>query len=318
MSDETGSESPVRSANVGKGPAEEYLIFPDGRVQPVAAESGAAQPRRAWFLRQMIWAIGLFIATCVSTYYVGDLRYSDGWGYMIPVMAILLAHEMGHYLTSLWYRVTASPPYFIPMPFSPLGTFGAVIVRHAGSREDRKILFDIAIAGPLAGLVVAIPVCIYGALTAVPIPWADLPPGQIQFAAPPVMQWIVNAVRGDWPAGHVMESAILDAGWVGIFITGLNLIPIGQLDGGHILYTLIGRRAHQVAFALIVGSLAYMITTGNATFMLMLFLILMMGPYHPPTSNDRAPLGLFRIVLGWLTLSFILVSFTPTPILMLQ
>lgn len=294
----------------------EILIFPDG--QRVVVQDVSSIPERKWSFWQrkdFRWAIGLFIATCLSTWYVGDSRYNNGFGYMIPVMMILLAHEMGHYVTSLFYRVTVSPPYFIPMPFTPLGTFGAVIVRQAG-QEDRKTLFDIAIAGPLAGLVVAVPVCIYGAMTAIEVPIHLVPANDYQFIAPPFVGWIVKAVRGDWPADVVLESAVLDAGWVGIFITALNLIPIGQLDGGHILYTLIGKKAHKVASGLIVGSAVYMFLTGNPTFMLMLFLIVMMGPFHPPTANDRVDLGKFRIILGWVTLAFILVGFTPTPIVM--
>ena len=294
----------------------EVLIFSDGQQVVVQDVDDVPRGKRAiWQQKDFRWAIGLFIATCASTWYVGDARYGNGFAYMIPVMLILLAHEMGHYITSLIYHVKVSPPYFTPMPFTPLGTFGAVIIRQAG-QEDRKTLFDIAIAGPLAGLVIAIPVCIYGAMTAVEIPIHLVPANDYQFIAPPFVGWIVKAVRGDWPAGMVLESAILDAGWVGIFITALNLIPIGQLDGGHILYTLIGKKAHHVARGLIVGSLVYMFLTANPTYILMLFLILMMGPYHPPTSNDRAPLGKFRIVLGWLTLAFILVGFTPVPIVM--
>lgn len=295
----------------------EVLVFPDGRrvvVQEAGAAPGSPVVRKKfWQQRKYLWAIGLFLATCLSTWYVGEKRYSNGFGYMLPVMLILLAHEMGHYITSLIYRVSVSPPFFLPMPFTPLGTFGALIVRQGG-REDRKILFDIAIAGPLAGLVIAIPVCIYGAMIAVEVPHHLVPVHEYEFMAPPFVGWIVKMVRGSWPPGVSMESAVLDAGWVGIFITGLNLIPIGQLDGGHILYALIGKRAHQVATGLIVGSFLYMILSGNPTFMLMLFLIVMMGPYHPPTANDHAPLGTFRIVLGWLTLAFILVSFSPTPI----
>ncbi len=298
---------------------EEILIFPDGRTIKVSGGGTSPPTQRPQFRnsgptrKQYLWSLGLFLVTCYTTWSVGDSRYSDGFGYMIPVMAILLAHEMGHYIASLIYRVPATPPFFIPMPYSPLGTFGAVIVKQGG-REDRKALFDIAIAGPLAGLVLAIPVCIYGAATAQAVPVDQIPSDEFQFIAPPLMKWIVWAVRGDWPAGMVLESAILDAGWVGIFITALNLIPIGQLDGGHILYTLLGRKAHYVAGALIAGALAYMFITGNLTFMLMLFLIIMMGPYHPPTSNDRAPLGWFRVVLGCITLPFIFIGFTPTPI----
>lgn len=295
----------------------EVLIFPDGRqvvVQDVGtASTRPAKKKKFWQQRSFLWAIGLFFVTCLSTWYVGENRYNNGFGYMFPVMLILLAHEMGHYITSLIYRVPVSPPYFLPMPFTPLGTFGAVIVRQGG-REERKVLFDIAIAGPLAGLVVAIPVCIYGAMTAVEVPHHLVPVHEYEFMAPPFVGWIVKMVRGSWPPGVSMESAVLDAGWVGIFITALNLIPIGQLDGGHILYTLIGKKAHRVATGLIVGTFVYMILSGNPTFMLMLFLIVMMGPYHPPTANDNAPLGKFRIILGWVTLAFILVGFSPTPI----
>ncbi|MBB03309.1 MAG: site-2 protease family protein [Rubinisphaera brasiliensis] len=310
------SQQPPSSAS-SSGPTRqvhEVLIYPDGRAVPVEAKREPQRPVPIWRQTQFLWSIGLFIATCLSTWYVGQSRYGNGYAYMIPVMSILLAHEMGHYITSLLYRVTASPPFFLPMPGTPLGTLGAVIVKRAGGREDRKILFDIAIAGPLAGLVVAIPVCIYGAITAVPVDPADLPDDGFQFIAPPIVAWIVELVRGDWPAGRVLDGAVLDAGWVGIFITALNLIPIGQLDGGHMLYALIGKRAHKVATGLIVGSLAYMLLTGNVSLILMLFLIMLMGPYHPPTANDKVPLGWFRVVLGWVTLSFILIGFTPTPI----
>ncbi|MEZ5949377.1 MAG: hypothetical protein R3C12_09200 [Planctomycetaceae bacterium] len=122
------------------------------------------------------WAMGLFLVTCLSTWYVGDHRYGNGFGYMVPVMLILLRTRWGimspHF--SIGHRL---PPFFIPAPFTPLGTFGAVIVKQAGAREDRKTLFDIAIAGPLAGLVIAIPVCIYGAMTATAVP-SNRPPNR--------------------------------------------------------------------------------------------------------------------------------------------
>lgn len=296
--------------------APEILVYPDGRTVLIRADTPLEKPQVWWQKKSFRWAMGLFLVTCLSTWYVGDHRYGNGFGYMVPVMLILLAHEMGHYVTALLYRTSASPPFFIPAPFTPLGTFGAVIVKQAGAREDRKTLFDIAIAGPLAGLVIAIPVCIYGAMTATAVPLEQAAQQEYHFIAPPIVGWIVQLVRGEWPAGHVLESAVLDAGWVGIFITALNLIPIGQLDGGHMLYCMIGKRAHQVAAGLIVSTFAYMLITGNITFMLMLFLILMMGPYHPPTANDHVPLGRIRPLLGWLTLAFILIGFTPTPIVM--
>ncbi|MCA8989911.1 MAG: site-2 protease family protein [Planctomycetaceae bacterium] len=305
--------SPLMTSDSNQKHPPEILIYPDGRTVEVH-DVPSSTSRKVQSNRLFYWAVGLFLATCLSTWYVGHTRYQDGFGFMIPVMAILFAHEMGHYVTSRFYRSPVTPPLFIPMPFSPLGTFGALIIKK-GSREDRRALFDIAIAGPLAGLVIALPVCIYGAMIATAVPREQVPSGEIQFIAPRLMSWIVIWVRGEWPPGTSMESAVLDAGWVGIFITALNLIPIGQLDGGHILYTLIGKKAHRVAEGLIIFSLAHMVVTGNGTYLLMVLLIMMMGPYHPPTSNDRAPLGWFRIVLGWLTLSFILVGFTPTPII---
>ena len=104
------------------------------------------------------------------------------------------------------------------------------------------------------------------------------------------------------------------AGWVGVFITAMNLLPVGQLDGGHILYTLIGRKAHAVAFLVIAAGVAMMFIQGTYTFSLLFVLLMLTGLRHPPTANDSEPLGKGRTVLGWLTLSFLIIGFTPTPI----
>jgi membrane-associated protease RseP (regulator of RpoE activity) len=135
------------------------------------------------------------------------------------------------------------------------------------------------------------------------------------FGNPLILEWMVAIVhRPLGPGEDVAMSPVLFAGWVGIFVTALNLIPIGQLDGGHILYTLIGRRAHVVAKSLLFFALVYMFLTGSFAYGLMVVLLFLMGPCHPPTADDNAPLGKPRMILGWLTLAFIVIGFTPTPI----
>ncbi len=286
-------------------------------------------------------ALLLFLATCVSVFLAGmtpggglagfltianllvhgkpvpleALVYfvQNGLIYAGAVLAILGSHEMGHYLQAKRYHVPATPPFFIPFPISPFGTMGAVIIQGAGV-ANRKAMFDIAISGPLAGLVLALPITWFGLKHAVIGPVPPNNPG-IEFGEPLIFTWMFEWIRGPKPAGfEIMLNPLLFAGWVGIFITALNLIPIGQLDGGHILYTLVGRRAHVVATSLLMLAVVYMIYTANYSYSLMVFLLLMMGPRHPPTADDAVPLGWFRHVLGWLTLGFIIIGFTPTPI----
>jgi len=281
----------------------------------------------------------LFAATCLSTFLVGmtpgagpafleillrgklfEIPFAtlqaaliDGAAFSSSVMLILLAHEMGHYLQARRYHVPASLPYFIPMPISPFGTMGAVIVQGAGV-ANRKQLYDIAITGPLAGLVFALPIAFFGIMNS---QVAVIPPnvqGPI-YGNPLLFTWMIEAVHGPMAANQdIMLTPLVFAGWVGIFITALNLIPIGQLDGGHILYTLIGKRAHVVATLLLLGAVAYMVYSSYFAYGLMVILLLLMGPRHPPTVDDRIPLGWPRVILGWLTLAFIIIGFTPTPI----
>ncbi|GAB4135140.1 MAG: site-2 protease family protein [Planctomycetaceae bacterium] len=254
-------------------------------------------------------ALFLFIATCLSTWFA-----QRSLEYTFAVMFILIAHEMGHFLQALRYGVPASLPYFIPMPITPLGTMGAVIVQGSGV-ADRKQMFDIAITGPLAGLVVALPILYFGLLQS---EIQEIKPGPdvLRFGDPLILQWMAEYIHGPIPEGHdIMLTPLLFAGWVGILVTALNLIPIGQLDGGHILYCLLGKRAHLVAMAILWVAIVYMIATENIAYSLMIVLLLFMGPRHPPTRDDTVPLGWFRIILGWLTLAFIFVGFTPNPIM---
>ncbi|MGE3316882.1 MAG: site-2 protease family protein [Planctomycetaceae bacterium] len=317
-------------------PSEVELIDPRHRQ----AHPGAGpMPYRPTIRSRKRRALLLFLATCVSVFIVGmipgagpagffvflrlliapveganiPILIFNGITYALAVIAILGAHEMGHYLQARRYGVPASLPYFIPFPISPFGTMGAVIVQGAGV-ANRKEMFDIAITGPLAGLVLTFPILTIGLLDAGTAELPENPIGPV-FGDPLIITWMFDWLRGPRTPGHeILLNPLLFAGWVGVFITALNLMPIGQLDGGHILYTLIGRRAHTVAYLLLYGSIFYMVYTGEYAYGLILILLLIMGPRHPPTADDTVPLGLFRVILGWLTLGFIIIGFTPRPI----
>lgn len=258
-------------------------------------------------------ALVLFLLTVGSTYLAG------GWQYSLAVMSILVFHEFGHYLQCRRYGVPSTLPYFIPMPLTPIGTMGAVIVQQSGV-ANRRQMFDIAISGPLAGLVVAIPALLWG-LNFSSVERIPFNQPYFRFGEPLLIQWIIQWKFGAIPAGYDTSlHPVAFAGWVGIFITALNLIPIGQLDGGHILYCLLGRPARKVSLWLWRGAIGLILFsswrgTGDLTgWLVMLALLGFMGVEHPPTSDDEMPLGLGRTILGWVTLPFIVIGFTPNPI----
>ena len=300
-------------------PAWEYIPRDDAeRARDLALEAGygerspepenvdvGARPSRG---QSHKWPIILFLGTCLSTFVTG------GPVYAAAVLTILLCHEFGHYIQARRYHVPASLPYFIPMPFSPLGTMGAVIAM-SGRIPNRKALFDIGISGPLAGLVPALLATWLG------LQWSELAPlqavgrGAVLFNEPLVFDWLAYLKFGSIPDTMVINAHPLAiAGWAGLFVTALNLIPIGQLDGGHILYAMLRQWSYPITTVLLYGALAAMFLTGNYGWSLMVMLLLFSGPNHPPTHDDAAPLGRGRTILGWLTLAFIFVGFTPVPL----
>jgi membrane-associated protease RseP (regulator of RpoE activity) len=200
-----------------------------------------------WFRgpRPVLLAVALFLLTLLSTTYAGSL-YTDGdlWSglsYALPLMAILLAHELGHYIAARLHRVPASPPYFIPFPLPSLGTMGAVILMRDRIAR-RNALLDIGAAGPLAGMLVALPVLIHGLATSPVLP---LPPGEayslegrsLLYLA--LLRWVKGPIADGFDV-HLSPSAF--AGWAGLMVTMVNLIPAAQLDGGHVAYALLGER----------------------------------------------------------------------------
>ena len=176
-----------------------------------------------------------------------------------------------------------------------------------------KVLGAVATALEEAGLLVTIPVLYVGIKDST---FGVIPSGPVpEFGEPLIIQWMIAWIHGPTPDGQTLYmNGFAHAGWVGVLVTALNLIPIGQLDGGHLTYTLLGRPAHRIAIVVVGVAAAWMILTETYAYILLLILILMTGTKHPPTRDDTAPLGVFRHVVGWLTLSFLLIGFTPTPI----
>jgi membrane-associated protease RseP (regulator of RpoE activity) len=202
--------------------------------------ASSSPPERPRYRRAFV----LFALTCASTTYVGwqssDNNLQQGLAYSVPLMAILLAHELGHYVAARIHRVPASLPYFIPIPWPPLGTMGAVIFMR-DRIANRNALLDIGAAGPLAGLCVALPVLIYGIVQSKVAP---LPPDTwLQEGHSLLYVGLLRWLKGPIPPGHdIMLSPTAFAGWAGLLVTMINLIPALQLDGGHVAYALLGER----------------------------------------------------------------------------
>jgi membrane-associated protease RseP (regulator of RpoE activity) len=242
-----------------------------------------------------------------------------GVPYALTLLTILGVHEMGHYVMARRHRADVTLPYFIPMPFG-LGTMGALI-RLKSPIKNRRQLFDIGVAGPLAGLAVAIPLLIIGlSLSPVEFVGRAVPGSQegnsILYA---VLKFIT---KGQWlPGGgyDVMINAIAFPAWFGLIVTMINLLPIGQLDGGHIIYSLFGRVQWQVALVaeiILLGLGTYIaFTTGQIlnVWLLWAILVQIFGLRHPPPLDDLTPLDRKRKIIGWATIVIFFLIFTPLP-----
>jgi membrane-associated protease RseP (regulator of RpoE activity) len=277
--------------------------------------------------RRVVLPVCLFVATCLSTFiagafdwnpieYIGSNRaasviaanWSQGLIYMAAVIGILLTHEMGHFVQTVRYHVPASLPFFIPVPMLMTGTMGAVIGME-GSRADRKQLFDIGVSGPWAGLIVSLPIIWFGIKSATIV----APTADFQLGDPLIFKLLCGYLRPDLPPDAVLNknNPLLMAGWVGMLITGLNMLPISQLDGGHVIYGLFGRHARLVARTFLIAAIMFVVIGDHYNWILMLVLVILLGVDHPPTRDDSARLGFWRTALGLVSLGIPVLCFTP-------
>jgi membrane-associated protease RseP (regulator of RpoE activity) len=225
-------------------------------------------------------------------------------------MPILIAHEMGHYLACQRYGVSATLPYFIPFPLGLVGTLGAFI-RIRTRFPNRRALFDIGIAGPLAGFVVCLPMLLLGLHEATLVP--NRPDGGPSLGEPLLFQWAARLVFGNAPDNMTILIGPLGmAAWFGLLVTALNMMPIGQLDGGHVTYALLRGRAQVVSHLGILACLVLVYL--RPTWLLWSILMIVLRRPHPPTIDDDAPLGAGRVLVGLLGFAIFAVCFTPNPI----
>jgi membrane-associated protease RseP (regulator of RpoE activity) len=252
--------------------------------------------------------IVLFFATIISTCFISPM-------YSAAIMTILLAHELGHFFMCKKHGVEATLPYFLPFPFSPFGTFGAVI-RMKGRMPNKQALFDIGVAGPLAGLFFAIPAIIIGLSLSTTRPVAEVTSaaGFMQLGEPIFFSFIAKIIFGNLPDNvDIVLHPIAYAGWTGLFVTALNLLPVGQLDGGHIIYALLGRKSELVYK---IGILMFCIFTimWYRGWILLTILLLIFGFKHPAPVDETTGLDSRRKLIGIITFIIFVFSFTPEPI----
>jgi membrane-associated protease RseP (regulator of RpoE activity) len=271
--------------------------------------------------------LALFLATAASVFFVGGLKsvdlpgggnaftidVGDGARLALGLLSILLAHEMGHYFAARHYGVDVTLPFFIPFPlpgFSLVGTLGAFI-RIRGRIPHRRALFDIGVAGPLAGFLVALPALWLGIREATVGPFR--PDAGLFLGEPLLFGWIARVVHGPLADGQTLIMGPLGlAAWFGLLVTALNLMPIGQLDGGHATYALFQSHAHRISrvASWVCVALIYF----GPSWILWAILVRVLGRRHPPTRDDELPVGSARVAVGALTLLVFVVCFVPDPI----
>jgi membrane-associated protease RseP (regulator of RpoE activity) len=241
----------------------------------------------------------------------------NGLWYSGTILGILLAHEMGHYFYCRRYNLDASLPYFLPLP--PLvfltGTLGAVIRIREPFRTKQE-LFDVGIAGPLAGLIVLVPALFYGLTLSTVVP-APTEGTVINLGEPLLFQWAASLVVGPVAQGSAINMhPMVFACWFGIFATALNLLPFGQLDGGHIVYSVFGDRIARRVSMMAVVVPAMLILLSSAWILPAILMALMwrvIGLRHPPPLDPHEPLSRGRLVLAAVALAAFVVCFTPKP-----
>ncbi len=317
------------------------MLRREGQLDIVAALEGLMVARRfstpGW-VHALLLIVTILTTTLSGAGFQGydfdallrELTRYHNWGYIgtmiragapfaLTLLLILGVHEMGHYVAARRHGIDVTLPYFIPLPFiSILGTLGAVIFIKS-ALTNRKALFDVGISGPLAGFVVALVAFIVG-LKMQPYSSPNMAfygvfRGFVGLGMPPLLHWLGELLRPDVNLGlFVTRQPIALAAWFGMLLTVLNLLPIGQLDGGHVVYTLFGRFAWTIALIALVGLIILGLTV-FPSFLFYAMLAALTGVRHPPPGNDITPLNLPRRLLGYATIVLFFLILTTTPFL---
>lgn len=284
-----------------------------------SGESAQTGGKAAWL------PVALFLLTGLTTLLAGayqegrdpfqrpaDLIY--GLPFSFTLMSILLCHEMGHYVASKRYGVQTTLPYFIPGPWPPfglIGTFGAFI-RIKSPILVKNALIDIGAAGPIAGFVVAVIAVGVGLQTSEIVP---IKPGAfgLQLGDSLAFSLIARLLGKVPPEGYdIVLNPVAFAGWIGFFVTALNLLPIGQLDGGHVAYAMFGRRHRQISVAMVVA-LFVLGMVGWSGWYVWGALTAVLGIHHPPLVDEDIPFDRKHLLVGWGSVLLFVLTFTPVP-----
>lgn len=297
------------------------MVDKDIKVEIVVDE----KEKKHSFIKKYWLNIILLFATILSTLFAGAFQETGkfvdsvrnlglGLPFSFSLIIILLSHELGHYFASRYHNVPASLPYFLPVPHPLVGTFGAFI-KMKGKIRDRNSLMDLGAAGPFAGVIVAIPILIIGINHSQVVPLSEVVGKQLwpTLGASILFRSIVYALKGYIPGDMgLMLHPMAYAAWIGLWVTSINLIPIGQLDGGHILYALLRKKSiwvSRVVFILILlMGLLWMgwLFWGFFTAVVIRF-------HHPPPLDDEKPLDRKRKIVGVLSIILLVITFLPTP-----
>ena len=306
-----------------------YIRQARGGVLVQAWPTAAVKEHSRITLNVVLFALTILSTLLAGTQFVGSptfdaLRHSGWWRWLlsgVPFAATLLltlgVHEFGHYFAARYYGVSVSLPYFIPVPplfFLSFGTLGAVI-RMRSPTPDKNALFDIAAAGPIGGLLIAVPALLLG------IHWSAVVPvipgtTSVTFGDSALIHWLLSLRFGGVPSGMRLYShPMFDAAWVGLLVTALNLMPVGQLDGGRIAYALFGPRHRAVGIVTFVALITLGIITWSPNWVVWaLFIFLVVGFRHGPPLDDVTPLTPGRRVVGWACLILLVLLLPPIPI----
>jgi len=262
----------------------------------------------------------LFLITLLTTLIAGTLQQGinpledplslwRGIPFSFTLMMILGAHEFGHYFMSKRHNIVATLPYFIPAP-SIIGTFGAFI-KMKSPIMDRSTLLDVGAAGPLAGMIIAVPVLFVGLILSETAP--ETGTGGINLGASVFFSLLNWLARGVMPEDtNLVLHPIAFSGWIGLLVTCMNLLPVGQLDGGHVAYAILGSR-HRILARAILVLLIVLGITGWSGWLVWAVILLFMRLDHPPLVHEWIPLDKKRKIIGWITLALFVMTFTPVP-----
>jgi membrane-associated protease RseP (regulator of RpoE activity) len=290
--------------------------------------------RNEWIISGVLFLTTLFCTTLAGLFlgswdldYLAGLRailheprlLVHGLSFSVSLLSILLAHELGHFFACRFYGMRCTPPFFLPIPISA-GTLGAFI-KIKSPFPNRRALFDVGVAGPLAGFFILVPILWIGIKFSTLLPKGALPTGGMYLGEPLIFRFLGRILLGYSPSHQeIMAHPMAMAAWVGLLATSLNLMPIWQLDGGHIAYAIWGRGPHKkisivgISTLMVLGLLGWPVPSYFVLGSLLLIIGIRLRLYHPPPQFEEDSIGNGRLLLGLLSIIILIACFIPIPV----